>query len=70
MVRVTLNGKGEMRGLRIDPKIVDPQDAEVLQDLVMAAHRDAKTKLDAAMAEEMRKVTGGIDLPPGLKLPF
>ena len=70
MVRVTLNGKGDMRGLRIDPKIVDPQDAEVLQDLVMAAHRDAKTKLDAAMAEEMRKVTGGIDLPPGLKLPF
>lgn len=70
MVRVTLNGKGEMRGLRIDPKIVDPADAEMLQDLIVAAHRDAKAKIDAAMASEMQAVTGGLNLPPGFKLPF
>ena len=70
MVRVTLNGKGEMRGLRIDPKIVDPADAEMLQDLIVAAHRDAKAKIDAAMANEMQAVTGGLNLPPGFKLPF
>jgi len=70
MVRVTLNGKGEMRGLRIDPKIVDPADAEMLQDLIVAAHRDAKAKIDAAMATEMQAVTGGLNLPPGFKLPF
>lgn len=70
MVRVTLDGKGDMRGLRIDPKIIDPQDPEVLQDLILAAHRDARTRLEAAMAEEMQKVTGGLGLPPGFKLPF
>ncbi len=70
MVRVTLNGKGELRGIKLDPKIVDPQDPEVLEDLIMAAHRDAKTKLDTAMASEMQKVTGGLNLPAGFKLPF
>jgi len=70
MVRVTLNGKGELRGVKIDPKIIDPQDPEVLQDLILAAHRDAKVKIDAAMASEMQQVTGGLNLPPGFKLPF
>ncbi len=50
MVRVTMNGKGELRGIKIDPKIVDPADSEVLEDLILAAHRDAKAKIDAAMA--------------------
>ena len=70
MVRVTMNGKGELRGIKIDPKIVDPADSEVLEDLIMAAHRDAKSKIDAAMAAEMQQVTGGLNLPPGFKLPF
>ncbi len=70
MVRVTMNGKGELRGIKIDPKIVDPADSEVLEDLIMAAHRDAKAKIDAAMAAEMQQVTGGLNLPPGFKLPF
>ena len=70
LVRVTMNGKGELRGIKIDPKIVDPADSEVLEDLIMAAHRDAKAKIDAAMAAEMQQVTGGLNLPPGFKLPF
>jgi DNA-binding YbaB/EbfC family protein len=70
MVRVTMNGKGELRGIKIDPKIVDPADSEVLEDLILAAHRDAKAKIDAAMAAEMQQVTGGLNLPAGFKLPF
>ena len=70
MVKVTLNGKGTMRRVSIDPKMVDPADTEMLEDLIVAAHRDAKDKIDAASAEEMQKVTGGLQLPPGMKLPF
>jgi hypothetical protein len=70
MVRVTLNGKGEMRRVQIDPKLADPSDMEMLEDLLLAAHRDAKTKIDAATADEMQKITGGMQLPPGMKLPF
>lgn len=70
LVRVTMNGKGELRGIRIDPKIVDPADTEMLQDLILAAHRDAKSKIETAAADEMQKVTGGLQLPPGMKLPF
>lgn len=70
LVRVTLNGKGELKRIKIDPKVVDPSDAEMLEDLILAAHRDAKTKIEAVAAEEMQKVTGGLQLPPGMKLPF
>lgn len=70
MVRVTLNGKGDLRKIAIDPKIVDPVDKEMLEDLILAAHRDAKEKLEAFAASEMQKVTGGMQLPPGMKLPF
>jgi nucleoid-associated protein EbfC len=70
MVRVTLNGKGDMRRVKIDPKIVDPNDAEMLEDLVLAAHRDARQKADAMSKAEMQKLTGGLNLPPGMKLPF
>ena len=70
LVRVTLNGKGEMRSLTIDPKVVDPFDTEMLQDLIVAAHRAAREKIDAASQTEMQKVTGGLQLPPGMKLPF
>ena len=70
LVKVTLNGKGTMRKVSIDPKMVDPAETEMLEDLILAAHRDAKSKIDAASAEEMQKVTGGLQLPPGMKLPF
>jgi len=70
MVRVTLSGKGDLRGVQIDPKLIDPDEAEMMSDLIVAAHADAKRKLDAVAAEEMSKVTGGMPLPAGMKLPF
>ena len=70
MVRVVLNGKGEMRAVRIDPKLVGDGDVEMLQDLILAAHNDAKRKAEAANSEEMQKLTAGLPLPPGMKLPF
>ena len=70
LVTVTLSGKGDLRRLKIDPKIIDPADGEMLEDLIVAAHTDAKRKMEAAAAEEMQKVTGGLQLPPGMKLPF
>lgn len=68
MVRVTLNGKGIAKSVRIDPSLIDPKDAGMLEDLVLAAMNDARAKVDALMADEMSKVTGGIPLPPGFKL--
>lgn len=70
MVQVTLNGKGELKKLKIDPSIVDPNDVEVLEDLITAAFNDAKSKVENTMQAEMQKVTGGLNLPPGMKLPF
>jgi len=70
LVRVTLTGKGVLKGIKIDPKLIDPAEAEMLEDLVMAAHADAKGKLDAITESETRDAMGGISLPPGLKLPF
>ncbi len=70
LVQVTLTGKGALRGIRIDPKLADPAEMEMLQDLIVAAHGEARRKVDALMEAEMRQVTGGIDLPAGLKLPF
>lgn len=70
MVKVTLTAKGDLRKVKIDPQAVDPADVEVLEDLVLAAFNDAKAKAEARMQEEMGKLTGGLNLPPGLKLPF
>lgn len=70
LVAVTLNGKGDLKRLRIDPKVVDPADTEMLQDLIVAAHTDAKRKIEATTSAEMQKVTAGMPLPPGMKLPF
>jgi len=70
LVTVKLTGKGEMRDLKIDPQLADPTDIETLQDLIVAAYTDAKTKAEAASSEAMRDVTGGLDLSAGLKLPF
>jgi DNA-binding YbaB/EbfC family protein len=68
MVKVKLTGKGDLRRVTIDPSLMD--DREVLEDLLVAAHADARTKVEAMMAEEMQKATAGMALPPGLKLPF
>lgn len=70
LVKVTLNGKGAMTGLEIDASLLKPEEKEIIEDLVVAAHTDAKSKSEAMMAEEMKSVTGGMALPPGLKLPF
>ena len=70
MVKVVLTGKGDLKAVTVDPKLADPSEMEMLQDLLVAAHADAKRKLDASMAEDMAAVTGGLNLPPGLKLPF
>lgn len=70
MVTVTLNGKGEMRQIKIDRSLIDPAEVEILEDLVVAAFNDAKARVEAHVQEEMSKLTGGMSLPPGLKLPF
>jgi len=70
MVSVTVNGKGEARQVKIDPNLVDPEETEVLEDLIVAAFNDAKAKVEAHVAQEMSKLTGGLNLPAGMKLPF
>ncbi len=70
MVQATVNGKGELKRIKIDPSLVVPADVEVLEDLIVAAVGDAKGKADAASQAEMSKLTGGLPLPPGMKLPF
>ena len=70
MVAVTLSGKSDLKRVRIDPKLADPTEMEMLQDLILAAHANARQKIEAAAAEEMQKVTGGMQLPDGMKLPF
>jgi DNA-binding YbaB/EbfC family protein len=70
MIQVTMNGKGELRRIKIDPALVDPNEVEVLEDLIVAAANDAKAKVEAHVAEKMRELTGGLELPPGMKLPF
>jgi nucleoid-associated protein EbfC len=70
MVTLTLNGKGEMKRLKLDPKLADPNETEMLEDLIVAAHAEAKRKIETLAAEEMEKVTGGMSLPGGMKLPF
>ncbi|MBU6155590.1 MAG: YbaB/EbfC family nucleoid-associated protein [Alphaproteobacteria bacterium] len=67
MVKVTLNGKGLARSVKIDPSLADPKDVGMLEDLVLAAINDARTKVDARVSDEMAKVTGGLPLPPGMK---
>jgi DNA-binding YbaB/EbfC family protein len=68
MVTVTLTAKGDMKGLRVDPSLMKPDETEILEDLIVAAHSDARRKAEAVMQEKMKGVTGGLPLPPGLKL--
>jgi nucleoid-associated protein EbfC len=68
LVRVKLNGKLEALGLKIDPSLMKPEEAEILEDLIVAAFQDAKRKAEAAAQAKMQEITGGLALPPGLKL--
>lgn len=70
LVTVALSGKGEMKGVRIDPSLFKEDDVEVLEDLIVAAFNDAKAKAEAAMQEKMGALTAGLPLPPGMKFPF
>ena len=68
MVKVTLSGKGELKAVHIDESLFKPSDREIVEDLIVAAHADARRKAEAVMQEKMKVVAGGLPLPPGMKL--
>ena len=70
LVTVTTNGKSDMKRVRIDPSLLKPEEAEIVEDLIVAAVNDARAKAEAKLADRMRDLTGGLQLPPGMKLPF
>jgi nucleoid-associated protein EbfC len=69
LVVLTLNGKGDLVGVKIDASLAKPEEVEILEDLLVAAHTDAKAKVERLLQEKMQSLTGGLPLPPGLK-PF
>ena len=68
LVKVTLNGKTELKAVSIDPSLIKPDEKEIVEDLLIAAHADARRKAEALMQDKMKELTGGLPLPPGLKL--
>jgi hypothetical protein len=70
LIQITANGKGAIKTLKIDPSLLNPEEGEVLEDLLVAALHDIQSKVDTLAAEEMGKVTGNLKLPKGMKLPF
>jgi nucleoid-associated protein EbfC len=68
LVSVTLSGKGDMKRVHIDPSLLKPAEAEIIEDLIVAASSDAKSKVEAQLQDKMSEVTGGLPLPPGMKL--
>jgi nucleoid-associated protein EbfC len=68
LVNVTLNGKSALQEIRIDSSLLKEGDGEILEDLIIAAHADAKAKVETALQEKMQQFTGGLPLPPGMKL--
>lgn len=68
LVCVTLSGKGDLKAIKIDPSLMKPEEAEIVEDLVVAAMADAKTKVESQMQSKMQELTGGLPIPPGLKL--
>ncbi len=68
LVAITLNGKADLRRIRIDPSLLKADEGEILEDLIVAAMADAKAKVEATMQQKMQEVTGGLPLPPGMKL--
>ena len=70
MVSVTLNGKGNLKGLKIDPSLLKAEEGEILEDLIIAAHTEARAKAEQAIQEKTQELMGGLGLPAGMKLPF
>ncbi len=70
LVSVKVSGKGNMKEVKIDPSLLNPQQKEIVEDLVVAACTDARRKAETLLQEKMKDFTGGLALPPGLKLPF
>ncbi len=70
LVTVTMTAKGDLKKIAIDPSLLKADEGEILEDLVIAAHTDARNKAEKLLAEKMQALTGGLGLPPGLKLPF
>jgi DNA-binding YbaB/EbfC family protein len=68
MVKVTLTAKGSLKGLSIDPSLLNPDEAEILEDLIIAAHADARAKGDRLIQEKTQALTAGLPIPPGMKL--
>jgi DNA-binding YbaB/EbfC family protein len=68
MISVTLSGKGDLRNAKVDPSLLKPDQKEIIEDLLVAAHADARRKLEALLQDRMQAMTGGLPLPPGLKL--
>jgi nucleoid-associated protein EbfC len=68
LVSVRLSGKGEMKGVKIDDTLIKPQEKQIVEDLIVAAHADARRKAETLLQEKMKNVAGGLPLPPGMKL--
>jgi nucleoid-associated protein EbfC len=68
MVTVTMTAKGEVRSVHIDPSLLKPEEKEVTEDLIVAAHGDARRKAETTLQEKMKAIAGGLPLPPGMKL--
>ena len=68
LVTVSMSAKGELKSVKIDPSVLKPDEAEIVEDLIVAAHADARRKADALMQDKMKEMAGGLPLPPGLKL--
>ena len=70
LVKVTLNGKSDLKGLKVDPSLLKEDEGEILEDLIMAAHTDARAKVEMAIQEKTQELMGGLGFPAGMKLPF
>ncbi len=70
LVTVKMTGKGSLLGVKIDPSLLKEDEIEILEDLLVAAHNDAKQRAEAVTAEKTRDLTAGLPIPPGMKLPF
>jgi nucleoid-associated protein EbfC len=68
LVSVTLSAKGDLKGVRIDPSLIKPEEKEIVEDLLVAAHADARRKAEIVLQDKMKGLTGGLPLPPGMKL--
>ncbi len=70
LVKAVVSGKGELKALTIDPSLLVPDEKEILEDLIVTAHEEARKKVECEKEEKMKALTAGLPLPPGMKLPF